>query len=215
MRYGLLFSLLLASGAAPAQSDVVIYRCTDAGGALTVQNDTPCPRGSRQEKRVIQDVPVGPEPMRPAPAPPVARAATSPTPAPSVPAVTRTDARADVAPAQSAQADDVERLPPPVLFECRTYDNGRYLSDSGIATERCMALATSSLDGRPSDVATACEMVTDQCQRVTDEALCDGWRQRLGEAESALRFGLAGTRDAAQAEVERIGRIVRESTCGR
>lgn len=214
MRYFLLVFLLLASGAASAQDDVVIYRCTDASGALTVQNDTPCPRGSRQEKRVIQDVPVGPAP-RPAPAPAEPPAATSPTRAPSLPTVTRADARADGAPALSAQADDIERLPPPVLFECRTYDNGRYLSDSGIATERCMALATSSLDGRPSDVATACEMVTDQCQRVTDEALCDGWRQRLGEAESALRFGLAGTRDAAQAEVERIGRIVRESTCGR
>lgn len=213
MRYCLLVSLLLACGAASAQGDVVIYRCTDASGALTVQNDTPCPRGSRQEKRVIQDVPVAPASMASASTPPEP-AAAQPR-APSVSTVTLADARPDGAPARPAEADDLDRLPPPVLFECRTYDNGRYLSDSGIATERCMALSTSSLDGRPSDVATACEMVTDQCQRVTDEALCDGWRQRLGEAESALRFGLAGTRDAAQAEVERIGRIVRESTCGR
>jgi hypothetical protein len=35
---------------ASAQS-VVIYRCTDASGALTIQNGTPCPKGSKQERR--------------------------------------------------------------------------------------------------------------------------------------------------------------------
>ena len=46
--------------AAPtAHADLVIYRCTDASGAVTVQNDQRCPAGSREERRVID---VGHEP---------------------------------------------------------------------------------------------------------------------------------------------------------
>ena len=40
-----------------AQHKVVIYRCTDASGALTVQNDVPCAKGSKQDKRVIEAAP--------------------------------------------------------------------------------------------------------------------------------------------------------------
>ena len=51
-----LAALLLCFGtmhAACAQS-VVIYRCTDASGALTIQNGTPCPKGSRQQVQTIE-----------------------------------------------------------------------------------------------------------------------------------------------------------------
>ena len=33
--------LLLAAAAPSAQAEVVIYRCTDANGAVSIQNDTP------------------------------------------------------------------------------------------------------------------------------------------------------------------------------
>ena len=58
-------------------------------------------------------------------------------------------------------------------------------------------------------------MVTDQCQRVPDETLCEKWKQRLRETESALRFGRDQERPDAQAEFDRIGRIMRETTCGK
>ena len=58
-------------------------------------------------------------------------------------------------------------------------------------------------------------MVDDQCQRIPDERLCESWKQRLREAESALRFGRADNRDASAAEYARIQRIVVESTCGK
>jgi len=189
--------VMLIGGTAAAQDAVVIYRCTDAKGALTVQNDVPCPSGSRQQKRVMTDAPTA---LTPAPTPTL----SSPPPrAPS--AATAPVAAAPPRPDASA---------PPVLFECRTHDNGRYLHDGGAPPERCVPLRTTGLDGSASAVGSACEMVTDQCQRIADGALCDGWRERLREAESALRFGLAGNRAAAQTEVERIGRILRESTCG-
>ena len=51
----LIVLLLLASASAQA-GEVVFYRCTDAAGALTVQN-MPCPKGTQQQsKKVMQAV---------------------------------------------------------------------------------------------------------------------------------------------------------------
>jgi hypothetical protein len=61
MSYRLAWLMLLAAPAAHAD-EVVIYRCTDAAGALTVQN-MPCPKGSRQQvKRMpaLATVPMAP-----------------------------------------------------------------------------------------------------------------------------------------------------------
>ncbi len=106
-------------------------------------------------------------------------------------------------------------MPPPVLYECRTYNDDSYLSEIGTPQQRCVALTTTGLGGIPAAGAgDACEMKTDECARVPDGALCDRWRQRLREAESAVRFGAAEDLGFAEAEVQRIGRIVRESVCG-
>ena len=207
-------SLALPSPPAQAQDNVVIYRCTDANGALTVQNDVPCPKGSKQERRVIQSVPAAASPppayMPPAMAP-VVPAPSPAAPPPPPPPPPDSD---PATPPESAIAD-ADRLPPPLLFECHTYDNDRYLSDDGNPPPRCYRMTTTGLGGLGvGGAGEACEMKADQCQRVADGALCDGWRERLRTAESVLRFGTSDNRETAQAEVERIGRIVRESTCG-
>src|SRR3546814_7171431 len=52
----------LACGALPPTGvqaqhrQVVIYRCTDAGGHVTLQNDVACPKGTQERKQVV-DVP--------------------------------------------------------------------------------------------------------------------------------------------------------------
>ena len=52
---------ILAMTAAPtAHADLVIYRCTDASGAVTVQNDQRCPAGSREERPMATDAPDAP-----------------------------------------------------------------------------------------------------------------------------------------------------------
>ena len=53
----LLLATFLGAAIAPASraGDVVIYRCTDASGALTLQN-APCPKGMKQEQRTMQGV---------------------------------------------------------------------------------------------------------------------------------------------------------------
>jgi hypothetical protein len=207
MRRWLITTLLLGVATA-AHGQVVIYRCTDASGALTIQNNTPCPKGSTQQRRVVEAAPVGSPPPFASPA-----RSTAPV-APSRPAEHAQPSSAKVEP---ANIPDAERLPPPVLYECRTYDNGIYLSDDGHPPQRCAPLRVTGLGGGGdrAGATAACQMVDDQCQRIPDGALCVNWKQRLREAESQLRFGVVQQRDQAQADVERMQRIVRESTCGR
>lgn len=210
-----LAALLLCFGtmhAACAQS-VVIYRCTDASGALTIQNGTPCPKGSRQERRVMEAAPSSPMPPFVAPMPAV-QPAPPPVPVPAPAPVAPAPAPQQVA-SEPAIADS-DRLPPPWLYECRTFDDDSYLTENGNPPPRCVTLTTTGLGGMIESTNTsACEMKTDQCQRVPDGALCDSWRKRLREAESALRFGVTENRERDQAEVQRLTRITRDSTCGR
>lgn len=205
--------LLLAASAMPARAAVVIYRCTDASGAVTVQNDTPCPKGSKQTRRVL-DTPPPPAATPayveapaivpdPAMAPPLA---PEPRPMPPAPAPDPASARAQ---------PDGERLPPPPLFECTTYDNDHYLSDDGTPSERCAPLEVTGIgDGSAPGVGAACQKQVDTCQRVPDGAACDAWKRREREARAALMFGKAEDKDRNEAEYERVRRIVTDSTCG-
>lgn len=212
----LCFVLSCSAPAAFAQNGVVIYRCTDANGALTIQNDTPCPKGSKQERRVVEAVPVSSAPpfVPPPTAPrPVEHASPAPVP-PLTPAAPASPP--PVAPEPRSVIADSDRLPPPWLYECHTYNDDTYFSESGAPAPRCVTLNTPGLSGViESNNVSACEMKTDQCQRVPDGALCDGWRRRLREAESALRFGVSENRAQAEAEVQRLTWIVRDSTCGK
>ena len=206
-------ALLLALATQAHAQGVVIYRCTDASGALTIQNGTPCPKGSKQERRVIESAPSTSAPPFVAPAPPKAAPITHPRPAAPV-APPRPAPRAEPDPEPAIA--DADRLPPPWLYECHTYDNDRYLSEDGDPKPRCVTLTTTGLGGlvENNNNTAACEVKIDQCQRVPDGALCDGWRRRLRDAQSALRFGVVEDRAKAEAEVKRITRVVRESTCG-
>lgn len=200
-------SMLLALGLLPAApafaADVVFYRCTDAAGHLTIQN-SPCPKGMREEKKAMQGistVPMG-KPTKPA----------APAPVPSKPQVVPDTPQER--PAEIVD-DGKPRLPPPVLFQCTTYDRDSYITESGEPQKRCVPLRTVGLDGNPSTGAgQACDIVYDQCARVPDGALCDAWKKRLGETEVAWRFGRAENLQKNQAEFERVRRIVDESTCG-
>ena len=195
-------ALLFACGGAHG-AGVVIYRCTDPFGALTVQNDVPCPKGSKQQKQVI-DVP----PPMPAYRPPPPPVLPAPTPA-AAPAI-------EAAPPPLPSIPDSERLPPPVLYQCNTYDHDSYLSEDDTPEPRCVRMETTDLSGMPdASAGVACQMVADQCQRVADGAACDGWRKRLREVEAAWKFGRADEADANKAEYERVARIVRDSTCGK
>jgi len=187
--------------------EVTIYRCTDASGALTLQN-SPCPKGMKQEARTMQGV--NTVPMTSAPT------ATSPaSPTQASPAMATPAAPASAMPAAPATADSARRLPPPVLFQCTTHDKGTYVTEDSEPASRCVTLRTVGLDGNPqSGAGQACEVVRDTCARVPDGALCEAWQKRLDETEVAWRFARRENVDRNKAEHERVARIVSESNCG-
>ncbi|WP_460764471.1 DUF4124 domain-containing protein [Lysobacter fragariae] len=208
---------IAALSPAAAQDSVVIYRCTDAAGNLTIQNNTPCPKGNKQQRKVMEAAPASPAPpfaATPAPAAPVASPAAVPAPPPPMAPRPTPPPPPPPAPEEPTIAD-ADRLPPPVLFECHTYDNDSYLSEDGNPPQRCVTLTTTGIGGVVAGGSgMACEMKDDHCQRVPDGAACDSWRRRLREAESALQFGTSANRDQAQEEIQRLRRIVRDTTCG-
>lgn len=201
---------------APAQP-VTIYRCTDATGQLTVQNQ-PCPAGSSQQAQAIQGVPSAPmpapraaAPFPSAPEPPAPAAPAMPEPA-TAPRILDSAAVAQPAPAPTASAD--ARLPPPPLFTCHTYDGDSYLAEDTEQPPRCVALNTVGLDGNPGTSAgQACEVVHDRCVRVADGAACEAWRRYARQAESRWRFAHPDNIQRRNDEYQRLLRIVAETGC--
>jgi len=204
---GLCWSLAAPS----AHADVVIYRCTDASGALTLQN-SPCPKGMKQEARTMQGV--NTVPMAPGQTGTVAPASPA-TPAPAPASTPPPTPAAASASEPAAPSSDLRRLPPPVMFQCTTYDNDRYVTEDVIPASRCVSLRTVGLDGNPqSGAGEACEVVRDTCARVPDGALCEAWKKRRDETEVAFRFARPENAEKNRAEYERVARIVAESSCG-
>lgn len=211
-RRSLAIALALLACATPAAiaQQVVIYRCTDASGALTVQNDEPCPAGSREERAIIEPPPPMPVyvPQTPAPAPVASSTAQADATATPV-APERPDAPA---PARIADAD---RLPPPPIFRCHTPGNDRYVSEDAEPKPRCVPLQTVGINGDPGLAAgAACEWQYDRCERIPDGEACDGWRQRGREIESTWRYARGDARAPLQEAFARVSTILSDTTCG-
>ena len=203
--------VVLAAVAPPvrARQSVVIYRCTDASGAVTVQNDVACPKGSQQQRRVIETEtpPYTPPAPTAIPAPLVA---VEPMPAPGVIESPPADAPADVPPLLPL----AERIAPPPLFACKTWNREEYLSDDPVPAERCAPMQTTGLGGDPAmGAGAACMMVTDFCQPVPEAALCERWRDHLMRTEAIVEFDRARDPVAAEVELERLRTVVAHSTC--
>lgn len=114
-----LLALALSGPAAPQPAgDVVLYRCTAAGGALAIRSE-PCLAGERQEVMSM---------MRPKDAPAPATPATTLGPTP-------------IAPAPAAPTVVVVRDPRP-LYECVRPDGSTYESGTGDGDPRWVPLWT-------------------------------------------------------------------------
>lgn len=217
----LLFLVLSTSTDAMAQQAVVLYRCTDARGVVTLQNDTPCPKGQRQEKRVVEAAATAAPFPVPLPSPPaeIVQMPAAPSRAQADQAIpsNAVDTLAPVSPVlplPAAQTRPGERLPPPPLYQCNTVENDSYLSDTPDPKPRCVRVETVGIDGSQQlGAGQACTMVYDQCQRIPDGAACPAWRKRVNEAQAAWTFARADSADALKAEYERIARVVAETTC--
>ena len=199
--------LLLLLPVAASVDATTIYRCTDANGAVTMQNDTPCAPGMKQEVRTIGELPTAP-----APAPRAAEAPVSQGPPPG--------ARFELVrgPVDGAlptsSVPEAERAPPPPLFQCRTWDEESYLTESATPETRCAVLNTVGLDGTAAmGAGQACEMKTDACVALEGTALCQAWQRRIDEAKFRMTFAPAADQPARTAEYERQLAAYVDSTC--
>jgi hypothetical protein len=194
IRWSALIALALCSSA-HAQNNITIYRCVDAIGAVTLQNDVPCPKGSQQTVRKVGVLPTLPAPPATVVKPPAAAPASPPAPA-----------------AMPAPAP-VARIPPPALFQCRTWDERDYLGDTAEPPATCAPVQSIGIDGSAELAAgSSCEMRQDICVPVPAEQLCASWKKRVDEAEFRWKVG-GGRNDERQAEFDRLSKIYRESTC--
>lgn len=196
----LLLVIVLALAPARAADQVVVYRCTDKAGHLTIQNGVACPAGSRQERQVI-DAP----PALPAYVPREVRM-------PDIVAGEQARREREIAEAVPAAVPEGERTAPPALYQCRTWDGQDYLTEDDTPAQRCAPLQVVGLDGSSVATARACEQVADQCSAVPEDQLCTHWRRRVGEAEFRWRF--AGSRDDdKRLEYETLAATLANSTC--
>ncbi|WP_374602096.1 DUF4124 domain-containing protein [Arenimonas sp.] len=178
--------MLVLVGPARAQ-DITVYRCTDASGRVSLQ-DEPCPAGQAQQQRsMVQPKDPPPRPAGPAPA---ASALPSPPPSP-VPA-----------PAPLY-------LPPPPIYQCTTYDGDTRFSENPDPNPRCVPLAVLGYDAGP--FGAACRWVEDSCVRLDDASACEVLREKLDEAESDALHAFSDTAAYRDSEVLRLKQIVRES----
>lgn len=202
MKRRLLPWLMLLPAPMLAATDVVIYRCTDVQGGLTVQN-MPCPKGMQQTHKVMQPPEASPHPSPAAPATPVVPLIALPTQTP-------------VAPLTKPPTPALPLQPLPPLFQCEQREGERYFSDVEEPPSRCVALRVTGLDGNPATGAgDACEVVRDLCSQIPEDQACGAWQQRAREAETRSRFARPENAARNQREFERLQRLIDASSCGR
>jgi len=184
---------MVAPGALAQQ--VVVYRCTDGLGNVTVQNDEPCPKGAREQRKVIDTPP--PLPV------------FEPPEAPEGPGLYAPPVRIVKRP--GAVVPELE--PPPALFQCTTWDQLHYFTEQAKPQQHCAPLQVVGIDGVSRPEASACEMVEDQCTEVPAETLCQAWKRRIDEAEFRWRFPGADADGSRRVEYERLKAVLAASNC--
>lgn len=184
-----LASLLALVGPAAAQ-DLTVYRCQDAKGRVTLQ-DEPCPAGQQQSERSMV------RPRDPAPAPAAA-------PSPQAPPVEATPPPEDLGYGLP--------FPPPPIFQCTDFDGSARFSENYDPNTRCVPLPVLGYDVRGSSAAAGtCRWVTESCVRLSDDAACDQFKAKLKQARSDALHAFSDTAAYHKSEVRRLDAIVSES----
>ena len=204
----LALALVVLGGASVQAQDPVIYRCTDAGGAVTLQNGVPCGPGLRQEIRKVGALPSGLPPRRADPAPEPA----GPPPGASFELVVGPQH----APLPEGTTPLAERVPPPALFQCTTWEEDGYLSETAEPPPQCVPIATVGIGGNAGlGTGAACEMRSDVCEAIAADQLCAAWRRHVDAAEFRWKFAGRDEGEARRLEYERLMALLRESNCPR
>ncbi len=233
----LLLAALLCASAAALADDVVLFRCTDPDGALTVQNK-PCPAGSAQRIErfaapASRQPPATADVATPAAITPVVDAPATAgmlqhAPLPSLQVdvqtsveaegsaildsdVVRRQAQQEAAAAKDAPA--VAKAPLPEIYQCQGSDGNRYLHEREPAPPHCVLMNITALGGNTPVNAAGCEVVRDQCEAIADAQRCSSWQQRFRDARGSERFAAPENKARAIAERERLQAILADSDC--
>lgn len=186
----IVFSLCAGSRlAGAADSTVTIYRCLDAKGHVTLQDD-PCPKDSTESARSM---------VRPKDAP--ARPVSAPPPV-------------VIDPPPLPPADDYPPwVPPPPMYQCTSYDGIVRESEVYDPNPHCEPLALYFPDPQrlTPEQGMSCRWVQDSCVRLSDEQTCAVFRQKKREAASALLHAFSDTQSYRKSELQRLTQIVDES----
>ncbi|MHC9010306.1 DUF4124 domain-containing protein [Stenotrophomonas rhizophila] len=213
MKHCLLLTLLLSLPA--AADEAVFFRCTDAGGNLTIQS-VACPAGSEQRMQRISAPVRAPAVVDGTPAAPTTEHTMPPLPQAGDEDSGLLDS-ASLRP-QTPAAEHDETAPPkpplPEIYQCIAADGGRYLHEREPAPSRCESLALTGLGGShaPSNAAS-CEVVRDACEPVAEAQRCSSWQQRFRDARGRERFATPDNQAAATAERARLEAVLAESDC--
>ena len=203
LRRFILLMLLLLPCAAFAQ-ETVFYKCTDAKGAVSMQNGTPCAAGMKQEIRRIGEVRTVPVPAKKAP---VETTPEAPVYGDFV-MVSGPNMKRKPAP------ESAELPPPPPLYQCRTWDGNDYLGEEEKPSPRCAPLQVVGIDGSNAlGMGQACEMKEDSCTAIPDDQLCSTWYRRLDDAEFKLKYAGRGNERERKAAFDAIDAKVKASSC--
>ncbi|GAB2488866.1 DUF4124 domain-containing protein [Arenimonas alkanexedens] len=191
MRRYLIASLasLLAFVGPSAAGEMTVYRCQDAAGRITLQ-DEPCPGDQQQSTRSM---------VRPRDPPPAAPAPPARDPKPvDTPPVT--------------EAGQWLPYPPPPLFQCTDFDGSVRFSEDYRPNTRCVPLPVLGYDVRGSSAAAgSCRWVTESCLRLDDDSACEQFKRMLKTARSDALHAFSDTAAYRKSELQRIDAIVSES----
>ena len=174
-----------------ATQDITVYRCQDAAGRATLQ-DEPCPDGQSQTTRQMT------RPQDPAPRPNADAAERATDPGIAEP---------DPEPLPPALP-----YPPPPLFQCTDFDGEVRYSEAYDPNTRCVPLSVLGYDVRGSaQGAASCRWVSESCLRMDDASACDQFKARLKVARSNALHAFSDTAAFRKSEATRLERIVDES----
>ena len=190
-------ALLSTAGSAPAPAPkaapadtVVVHRCTDAKGRVTLQ-DEPCPKGSQGESREM----------------------TRPKDPPRQKRITAPALPLDALPDEPAPPPRRELIPPPPMYRCTSYDGIERFSESYDPNPRCepLVLYYPYPNNLTPAQALSCRWVEDSCVRLSDNSACVRWKDMRKDAVSAVTRSFSDTAAYRKSELERLNQITEES----
>lgn len=199
----LLLILVLLPALAQAQ-ETIFFKCTDASGNVSMQNDKPCAAGMKQEIRRVGAVKTAPLPT-----------ATKKAQEPQVePPQYGEFIQVGGPKPQRTPAPEAVTLPlPPALFQCRTWQNETYYGETESPAPRCMPLQVVGIGNDAPGQASACEIRRDACTAVPEAQLCATWYLRLDDAEFKLRYADDKSKPARQRDLDAIQQKIESSRC--